>query len=96
MARTPPGTARSGLVPAVLEKAAPPSDAVLVTCGPPIMIKFVILAATKMGFKPEDMVTTLEMKMKCGVGLCGRCNIGSKLRLQGRAGLHAEADTGAS
>jgi sulfhydrogenase subunit gamma (sulfur reductase) len=67
-----------GLVPAVLEKVGPPSDAVLVTCGPPIMIKFVILAATRMGFKPEDVVTTLEMKMKCGVGLCGRCNIGSK------------------
>lgn len=67
-----------GLVPSVLEKAAPPSDAVLVTCGPPIMIKFVILSAVKMGFKPEDIVTTLEMKMKCGVGLCGRCNIGSR------------------
>jgi NAD(P)H-flavin reductase len=67
-----------GLVPSVLEKVAPPSDAVLVTCGPPIMIKFVILSATKMGFRPEDVVTTLEMKMKCGVGLCGRCNIGSK------------------
>lgn len=67
-----------GLVPSVLEKAAPPADAVLVTCGPPIMIKFVILSAGKMGFKPEDIVTTLEMKMKCGVGLCGRCNIGSR------------------
>jgi NAD(P)H-flavin reductase len=67
-----------GLVPGVLEKAAPPTDAVLVTCGPPIMIKFVILSAGKMGFRPEDIVTTLEMKMKCGVGLCGRCNIGSR------------------
>jgi sulfhydrogenase subunit gamma (sulfur reductase) len=67
-----------GLVPNVLEKAKPPVDAVLVTCGPPIMIKFVILAATKMGFRPEDVITTLEMKMKCGAGLCGRCNIGSR------------------
>ena len=67
-----------GLVPSVLEKVNPPSDAVLITCGPPIMIKFVILTATKLGFKPEDVITTLEMKMKCGVGLCGRCNIGSR------------------
>jgi len=67
-----------GLVPAILEKAAPSPDSMLVTCGPPIMIKFVILSATKLGFKPEDVVTTLEMKMKCGVGLCGRCNIGSR------------------
>ena len=42
------------------------------------MIKFVIASAIKLGFKPEDVVTTLEMKMKCGVGLCGRCNIGSR------------------
>ena len=67
-----------GLVPAVLEKTRPASDGVLVVCGPPIMIKFTLLAAAKLGFRPEDIVTTLEMKMKCGVGLCGRCNIGSR------------------
>ena len=67
-----------GLVPAILEKVAPPADSMLLTCGPPIMIKFVIASAIKLGFKPEDVVTTLEMKMKCGVGLCGRCNIGSR------------------
>jgi NAD(P)H-flavin reductase len=67
-----------GLVPAVLEKAKPAPDGVLVVCGPPIMIKFALLAATKLGFNPKDVITTLEMKMKCGVGLCGRCNIGSR------------------
>jgi len=67
-----------GLVPHVLEKVNPPPDSVLVTCGPPIMIKYVILSARKMGFVPADVITTLEMKMKCGAGLCGRCNIGSK------------------
>lgn len=67
-----------GLVPHVLEKVDPPSDSVLITCGPPIMIKYVILSARKMGFRPADVITTLEMKMKCGAGLCGRCNIGSK------------------
>jgi sulfhydrogenase subunit gamma (sulfur reductase) len=67
-----------GLVPQILERVGPPSDAVLVTCGPPIMIKFVFISAGKLGFKPEDVVTTLEMKMKCGVGTCGRCNIGNR------------------
>ena len=67
-----------GLVPDVLEKVNPPRDSVLITCGPPIMIKYVMLSARKMGFAPADVITTLEMKMKCGVGLCGRCNIGSK------------------
>lgn len=67
-----------GLVPQVLEKVGPPANSVLVTCGPPIMIKFVFMSARKMGFKPSDVITTLEMKMKCGVGTCGRCNIGNR------------------
>ena len=67
-----------GFVPAVLEKANPsPENALVITCGPPIMIKFVIVSLTKMGFAPEQIITTLEMKMKCGLGKCGRCNIGS-------------------
>jgi len=48
-----------------------------ITCGPPIMIKFVLQALAKMGFNDKDVITTLEMRMKCGVGKCGRCNIGS-------------------
>ncbi len=46
------------------------------TCGPPIMIKFVTEELKNMGIKPVDIVTTLEMRMSCGVGKCGRCNIG--------------------
>ena len=66
-----------GFVPAILEKTKPsPENAVAITCGPPIMIKFVIVALTKMGFVPEQIITTLEAKMKCGLGKCGRCNIG--------------------
>jgi NAD(P)H-flavin reductase len=67
-----------GLVPQILERVQPPPDSVLVTAGPPVMIKFVIQWARKQGFKPSDVITTLEMKMKCGVGLCGRCNIGNR------------------
>jgi NAD(P)H-flavin reductase len=67
-----------GLVPEVLEKVSPPCDSVLVTCGPPIMMKFVFISARKLGFKPADVITTLEMKMKCGVGTCGRCNVGNR------------------
>jgi len=67
-----------GLVPAVLEEVNPsPRDAVVITCGPPIMIKFVLKSLDKMRFSPQQIITTLEMKMKCGVGLCGRCNIGN-------------------
>ena len=66
-----------GLVPMVLQEMAPsPSNAVAVTCGPPIMIRYTLLALEKLGFTPPQIWTTLEMKMKCGVGKCGRCNIG--------------------
>jgi sulfhydrogenase subunit gamma (sulfur reductase) len=66
-----------GFVPTTLEKVAPAADdCKVVTCGPPIMIKFTVLSLTKLGFADKDIITTLEMKMKCGLGKCGRCNIG--------------------
>ncbi|MFA5536314.1 MAG: FAD/NAD(P)-binding protein [Bacillota bacterium] len=68
-----------GFVPAFLEEINPtPENTIALTCGPPIMIKFVLQSLAKMNFQPEQIVTTLEMRMKCGVGKCGRCNIGSK------------------
>lgn len=68
-----------GHVPGYLSELAPmPDDTIAITCGPPIMIKFALVELEKLGFAPEQIYTTLEMKMKCGIGKCGRCNIGSK------------------
>ncbi|MQL53364.1 hydrogenase [Desulfofundulus thermobenzoicus] len=68
-----------GFVPAYLEEINPtPENKYAITCGPPIMIKFVLQALEKMGYTDDQVITTLEMKMKCGIGKCGRCNIGSK------------------
>ena len=53
-------------------------DCTAIICGPPIMIKFVLQALIEMGFDKKQVYTTLELKMKCGIGKCGRCNIGSK------------------
>ncbi len=65
-----------GFVPKYLEQLAPdPNNTVGITCGPPIMIKYVLDTLEKLGFKPGQIVTTLEYKMKCGVGKCGRCNL---------------------
>lgn len=67
-----------GLIPNVLLDIAPsPENCVAITCGPPIMIKFTLQALKKLGFQDDQIVTTLEKRMKCGVGLCGRCNIGT-------------------
>jgi len=68
-----------GFVPPFLKQINPsPKNKVAFTCGPPIMIKLVVQALEEMGYADADIVTTLEMKMKCGVGKCGRCNIGDK------------------
>ncbi|NSW89804.1 MAG: FAD/NAD(P)-binding protein [Firmicutes bacterium] len=49
-----------------------------VTCGPPIMIKFVSAKLVELGIPKNKIYTTLEMRMTCGVGKCGKCNIGHK------------------
>ncbi|MGI6119633.1 MAG: FAD/NAD(P)-binding protein [Desulfosporosinus sp.] len=67
-----------GFVPAFLEQVNPaPEGKIVVLCGPPIMIKFCLESLEKMGFQDDQVITTLEMRMKCGIGKCGRCNIGS-------------------
>jgi sulfhydrogenase subunit gamma (sulfur reductase) len=72
-------TGHVGLITEMLEEMAPsPENAVAVICGPPIMIKFTALTLSKLGFAPEQMIMTLEAKMKCGIGKCGRCNLGDK------------------
>lgn len=66
-----------GFVPLnILDKKPSPENAISITCGPPIMIKFVIKNLQALGFKDEQIYTTVENKMKCGIGKCGRCNIG--------------------
>ena len=75
---TPDWKGKIGFVPTVLEETAPSSaNTLAVVCGPPIMIKFTLPVLTKLGFGPKDVYTTLENRMKCGVGQCGRCNVGS-------------------
>jgi len=74
---TPDWKGEVGLIPKVLEKAAPSSrDAFAVVCGPPVMIKYTLPVLSKLGFADERVYTTLENRMKCGIGKCGRCNIG--------------------
>jgi len=67
-----------GLIPEVFERQGlTPDGRVVVACGPPIMLHFLFMTLEKMGYAPEQVITTLENKMKCGFGQCGRCNVGS-------------------
>jgi sulfhydrogenase subunit gamma (sulfur reductase) len=75
--QTPDWKGEIGFVPMVLEKAAPSSEnTVAILCGPPVMIKFTMPVLKKLGFQDKDIYTTLENRMKCGFGKCGRCNVG--------------------
>lgn len=66
-----------GFVPTIVEKVAPSAEnTIAIVCGPPIMIKFTFPVLEKLGFKDDQIYTTLENRMKCGVGKCGRCNVG--------------------
>ncbi|MCL2421696.1 MAG: FAD/NAD(P)-binding protein [Defluviitaleaceae bacterium] len=47
-----------------------------VLCGPPIMIKAVAQKLLEAGLTSDQIITTLEMRMTCGIGKCGKCNIG--------------------
>lgn len=69
-----------GLITELLQKVSPkPENAVTITCGPPIMIHYVGRMLEEMGFSPEKNYVTLEARMHCGLGKCGRCNLGEKL-----------------
>jgi sulfhydrogenase subunit gamma (sulfur reductase) len=75
--QTPEWKGEVGFVPTVLEKAAPSSEnTIAILCGPPVMIKFTMPVLKKLGFHDKDIYTTLENRMKCGFGKCGRCNVG--------------------
>jgi len=66
-----------GFVPTVVEKVAPSAEnTIAIVCGPPVMIKFTFPVLEKLGFRDDQIYTTLENRMKCGVGKCGRCNVG--------------------
>jgi sulfhydrogenase subunit gamma (sulfur reductase) len=70
---------REGYVPAVLRDIAPVSkNTIALVCGPPVMIRFTLPVLNELGFEPDSVFLSLEMRMKCGIGKCGRCNIGHK------------------
>lgn len=69
-----------GVVPRLLDQIPlDPATSKALVCGPPLMIKFTLAALSAKGFADQDIVTTLERHMKCGVGLCRHCHLDSKL-----------------
>jgi NAD(P)H-flavin reductase len=70
----------TGFVPTITEQTAPKGNAetYAIVCGPPIMIKFTQPILDHLGYEPDHIIMSLENRMKCGIGMCGRCNIGKE------------------
>jgi NAD(P)H-flavin reductase len=69
-----------GFVPTITDQKAPAGDenTYAIVCGPPIMIKFTQPVLDKLQYDHDHIIMSLEMRMKCGIGICGRCNIGKE------------------
>lgn len=75
--QTPEWSGEVGFVPHVFERAQIQlADPVVLVIGPPIMIKNTFPVLDKMGIDAASVYTSLENRMKCGIGKCGRCNVG--------------------
>lgn len=53
-----------------------PLKATAFVCGPEIMMRYVVLELQKKGMPDDKIFLSLERNMKCGMGLCGHCQIG--------------------
>ena len=74
----PEWTGHVGFVPNYVKELGFDTNKVAILCGPPIMIKFTLAGLIELGFDKTQVYTTLELRMKCGIGKCGRCNVGAK------------------
>jgi sulfhydrogenase subunit gamma (sulfur reductase) len=72
-------TGNVGVVTNLVQKlGVDPSSTMAFTCGPPIMLRFVVAELQGLGLENRNIVTTLERYMKCGVGKCGHCCVGQQ------------------
>ena len=74
----PEWTGHVGFVPNYVKELGLDNNKIAILCGPPIMIKFTLAGLQELGFEKTQVYTTLELRMKCGIGKCGRCNVGAK------------------
>ncbi len=66
-----------GVVTTLFSRASiNPVNTVALVCGPEVMMRFTVKELKELGFKDNQIYLSLERRMKCGVGLCGHCQIG--------------------
>jgi NAD(P)H-flavin reductase len=69
----------TGVVTTLIPRAVfDPHDAIAMICGPEIMMKYTIRSLRERGLQDNEIHVSMERSMKCGVGLCGHCQLGSE------------------
>lgn len=53
-----------------------PLNCIAMVCGPEIMMRFTVLELQKRGVEDDKIFISMERNMKCGIGLCGHCQLG--------------------
>jgi NAD(P)H-flavin reductase len=79
-AAPPSWTGNIGVVPTLLPQASfDPDDTVALACGPEIMMRFTAQALAERGIGEHRIFLSMERTMRCGIGLCGHCQLGPTL-----------------
>jgi NAD(P)H-flavin reductase len=55
-----------------------PVNAVALVCGPEVMMRFTAITLLGLGLRPEQIRVSLERNMRCAIGWCGHCQLGSE------------------
>ena len=70
---------KTGVVTGLFEDMeTSPENSIVMTCGPEIMMRFVVRGLLARNFRKDQIYVSLERRMKCGMGHCGHCQIGEK------------------
>jgi len=68
---------RTGVVTTLLKDVdVDRSNSFVFVCGPGVMLKFCTFTLMEEGFSPDQIYLSMNRRMSCGMGVCGRCNIG--------------------
>lgn len=66
-----------GVVPMLFDGLRLDADRTQVlTCGPEIMMQFLVFEALSIGIPGEHVYMSIERNMQCAVGFCGHCQLG--------------------
>ncbi|OGU18046.1 MAG: hypothetical protein A2076_18090 [Geobacteraceae bacterium GWC2_53_11] len=75
----PPGC-RVALLPALLEHlVVDPERTCAAICGPPVVYPYLLTGLRQLGLSDKRIYLSLERRMKCGIGRCGHCAVGTLL-----------------